>query len=46
MVSTGGENVYAAEVERVLMTHPAIAEAAVVGLPDDRWDERVVAVIV
>lgn len=45
MVRTGGENVYAAEVERVLMTHPAIAEAAVVGLPDDRWDERVVAVI-
>jgi fatty-acyl-CoA synthase len=45
MVRSGGENVYAAEVERVLMTHPAIVEAAVVGLPDDRWDERVVAVI-
>jgi fatty-acyl-CoA synthase len=45
MVRSGGENVYAAEVERVLMTHRAIVEAAVVGLPDDRWDERVVAVI-
>ena len=45
MVRSGGENVYAAEVERVLMTHPSIAEAAVVGLPDERWDERVVAVI-
>jgi len=45
MVRSGGENVYAAEVERVLLTHPAVAEAAVIGLPDERWDERVVAVI-
>lgn len=45
MVRSGGENIYAAEVERVLMTHQAVAEVAVVGLPDDRWDERVVAVI-
>ena len=46
MIRTGGENVYAAEVERVLLEHPAVLEAAVVGLPDERWDERVVAVVV
>lgn len=45
MIRTGGENVYAAEVERVLMSHPAIVEGAVVGVPDPRWDERVVAVV-
>jgi acyl-CoA synthetase (AMP-forming)/AMP-acid ligase II len=46
MIRSGGENVYAAEVERVLLEHPAVLEAAVVGLPDERWDERVVAVLV
>ena len=46
MVITGGENVYSAEVEDVLFAHPAIAEAAIVGVPDERWGERVVAVIV
>lgn len=46
MVRSGGENVYAAEVERVLLTHSDVAEAAVVGLPDERWDERVVACLV
>jgi fatty-acyl-CoA synthase len=46
MVRSGGENVYAAEVERVLLAHPGVAEAAVVGLPDPRWDERVTAVVV
>jgi acyl-CoA synthetase (AMP-forming)/AMP-acid ligase II len=45
MIRSGGENVYAAEVERVLLTHPGVAEVAVVGLPDARWDERVVAVV-
>ena len=45
MIRTGGENVYAAEVERVLLEHPDILEAAVVGLPDERWDERVVAAL-
>jgi len=44
MVITGGENVYPAEVESVLYEHPAIAEVAVLGLPDDRWGEAVVAV--
>jgi fatty-acyl-CoA synthase len=46
MVRSGGENVYAAEVERALLLHPGIADAAVVGLPDARWDERVVAVVI
>jgi fatty-acyl-CoA synthase len=44
MVISGGENVYPAEVESVLYTHPAIAEVAVIGLPDDKWGEAVTAV--
>jgi fatty-acyl-CoA synthase len=44
MVISGGENVYPAEVESVLYDHPAIAEVAVIGLPDERWGEAVVAV--
>ncbi len=44
MVITGGENVYPAEVESVLYEHPSIAEVAVIGLPDERWGEVVVAV--
>jgi fatty-acyl-CoA synthase len=44
MVITGGENVYPAEVESVLYRHPAVAEIAIVGVPDDRWGEAVVAV--
>ena len=44
MVITGGENVYPAEVESVLYDHPAVAEVAVIGLPDERWGEVVVAV--
>jgi acyl-CoA synthetase (AMP-forming)/AMP-acid ligase II len=46
MIITGGENVYSAEVERILLEHISIAEAAVIGLPDDTWGERVTAVIV
>ena len=45
MVISGGENVYPAEVESVLFGHPAIAEIAVIGAPDPRWGERVVAVV-
>jgi acyl-CoA synthetase (AMP-forming)/AMP-acid ligase II len=45
MIITGGENVYSREVEEVLYQHPAVAEAAVVGVPDERWGENVVAVI-
>jgi fatty-acyl-CoA synthase len=39
MVVSGGENVYPAEVEAVLAEHPAVVEAAVVGVPDERWGE-------
>jgi long-chain acyl-CoA synthetase len=46
MIITGGENVYPAEVEKVLAAHPALAEAAVIGVPDDRWGETVRAVVV
>ncbi len=45
MILTGGENVYPREVEEVLYEHPAIAEAAVVGVPDPKWGENVVAVL-
>jgi len=46
MIVTGGENVYPKEVEDVLYGHPAIQECAVVSAPDERWGERVQAVIV
>ena len=45
MVITGGVNVYPAEVEEVLHAHPAIGEAAVVGVPDEEWGERVRAFV-
>jgi acyl-CoA synthetase (AMP-forming)/AMP-acid ligase II len=45
MVITGGMNVYPAEVEAVLHGHPGVADAAVIGLPDDDWGERVHAVV-
>jgi fatty-acyl-CoA synthase len=45
MVISGGENVYPAEVESVLYEHPAVAEVAVIGLPDETWGEAVVAVV-
>jgi fatty-acyl-CoA synthase len=46
VIITGGENVYTAEVERVLLEHPDIGEAAVVGLPDPTWGEIVTALVV
>ncbi len=46
MIVSGGENVYPAEVENVLMTHPAVADVAVIGVPDDRWGEAVKAIVV
>jgi acyl-CoA synthetase (AMP-forming)/AMP-acid ligase II len=42
VIVSGGENVYCAVVEQALCTHPAIAEAAVVGVPDGRWGATVV----
>ena len=46
MIVTGGENVYSTEVEDVLYRHPAVLEAAVFGVPDERWGEAVHAVVV
>jgi long-chain acyl-CoA synthetase len=46
MIISGGGNVYSAEVENVLYTHPDVLEAAVIGVPDDSWGERVHAVVV
>jgi acyl-CoA synthetase (AMP-forming)/AMP-acid ligase II len=46
MVITGGENVYPAEVEAVLARHPAVADVAVIGIPDDRWGETLHAMVV
>ena len=46
MICSGGENIYPAEVESAVFGHPAVAEVAVVGVPDDRWGEAVRAVVV
>ncbi|WP_206072319.1 AMP-binding protein [Antrihabitans stalactiti] len=46
MIITGGENVYGPEVERVLIDHPAIVDAAIIGVPDDHWGESVKAIVV
>jgi acyl-CoA synthetase (AMP-forming)/AMP-acid ligase II len=46
MIITGGENVHPVEVENALTSHPAVAEAAVVGEEDERWGQRVVAYVV
>jgi len=46
MIITGGENVYPAETEDVLYSHPAVRECAVVAAPDKKWGERVQAVVV
>ncbi|MDA8250267.1 MAG: AMP-binding protein, partial [Rhodospirillales bacterium] len=46
MIISGGENIYPAEIEDVLLECPAIAEASVFGRPDDRWGEAVVAAVV
>ena len=45
MISRGGENIYPREIEDLLITHAAVAEAAVVGVPDDYWGEQVAAFI-
>jgi acyl-CoA synthetase (AMP-forming)/AMP-acid ligase II len=46
MIVSGGENIYSAEVERALLSHPSVESAAVVGAPDEKWGERVVAFVV
>jgi len=45
MIISGGFNVYSAEVEQALLQHPDVQDSAVVGLPDEKWGERVVAVL-
>ena len=45
MIITGGFNVYSAEVEQAVMEHPLVQDCAVFGLPDDKWGERVTAVV-
>jgi acyl-CoA synthetase (AMP-forming)/AMP-acid ligase II len=45
MIITGGENVYSPEVERVLVEHPAVAEVAIIGVPDERWGETIKAIV-
>jgi len=45
MVLSGGENIYPREIEEVLYTHPAIREAAVIGVPSEKWGEDVKAII-
>jgi acyl-CoA synthetase (AMP-forming)/AMP-acid ligase II len=46
LIKPGGENVYPAEVEKVLMEHPAVVEAAVIGVPDAQWGEAIKAICV
>jgi len=45
MIISGGENIYSVEVERALTDHPAVGDAAVFGIPDDKWGESVKAVV-
>jgi fatty-acyl-CoA synthase len=46
MIVTGGENVYPAEVENALFGAPGVADAAVIGVPDEKWGEAVKAIVV
>ena len=46
MIISGGENIYPAEVENVLMSHPAVADCAVIGIPDEKWGETPKALVV
>jgi long-chain acyl-CoA synthetase len=46
MIVTGGENVYSAEVENAVSSHPAVAEVAVIGIPSEQWGESVHAIVV
>ncbi|HVW45318.1 MAG TPA: AMP-binding protein [Amycolatopsis sp.] len=46
MIVSGGENVYSAEVERAVASHPAVAQVAVIGVPDPKWGETVCAIVV
>ncbi len=45
MIITGGFNVYSAEVEQAVLEHPDVQDCGVIGLPDDKWGERVTAIV-
>lgn len=45
MIVSGGENIYPREIEEVLIRHPAVREAAVIGVPDDKWGEAIKAIV-
>jgi long-chain acyl-CoA synthetase len=46
MIKSGKENIYPVEVERCLREHPAVADAAVIGVPDEVWEQSVAAIVV
>jgi len=46
MIISGGENIYPAELENVIIAHPAVNEVAVIGLPDEKWGEIACAIVV
>ena len=46
MIVSGGENIYSVEVERAIATHPAVNQVAVIGIPDQKWGEKVIAFVV
>jgi long-chain acyl-CoA synthetase len=46
MIVSGGENIYSAEIENVLSTHPSVSAVAVIGVPDPRWGEAVKAIVI
>ena len=46
MIISGGENIYPAEIENALMSHPAIADVAIIGVPSERWGETPKAIVV
>ena len=45
LIISGGVNIYPAEIDAVLLTHPAVADAATIGVPDEEWGESVLAVV-
>lgn len=46
MIISGGENVYSVEVEQIMYEHPQVLEAATIGIPDETWGEKVIAIVV
>ena len=46
MVISGGENIYPVEIENVLITHPAVSEVAIIGVPDTKWGESLLAWVI